>query len=129
MPNPIRVTAAVLAALAFAGALSCRGGEATAPAPTTHIARIVSPFQDDGAALVEFAGDFQSATAPTGTTLFVHRPGSGVTRVLLVREAPGAMELTLQLAPGASRPVGTVLEVSDGQDQPREDLSGYKVQY
>lgn len=129
MSTPIRVTAAIVAALAFTGALSCGGGDATAPSPTLHTALIASPFQDDGAALVEFAGDVQAVTAPAGITAYVQRPGSGVTRVLVVRETPGALELTLQLAPGTSRPAGTVLEVSDGQDQPRDDLSGYKVQY
>jgi hypothetical protein len=89
----------------------------------------VSPHADDGAAFIELTGDVQSVSAPAGTSVHTEQVGPGVLRVLLVRETPGAIEFSLQLPDRSRPPVARVLEVADGQDQPRGSVNGYRVEH
>ena len=126
-PTFARGAASAFALLALAAAMSCGDG-GTEPEANVVNARLVSPFSDDAAALLELTGTIESVSAPADITVYTH-PGDGVTRVLLIRETPGIMEMTLRLPSGAAPPAAKVLDVSDGQDQPRADLGAYKVEY
>ena len=107
--------------------MSCGDG-GTEPKENVVHARLVSPFTDDGAALLELSGAVESVSAPPDITVYT-QPSDGVMHVLLIRETPGAIEMTLRLPSGSAPPAAKVLEVSDGQDQPRATLGDYKVQY
>lgn len=114
--------------LALVGTTAC--DRATTPSsPGKVVSTLVSPFADDGAALIEFTGDVQSVTAPAGTTAYLESRAAGVVRVLLVRETPGKFEFTLGLANRSRLPSARVLEISDAADVPRTDISAYRVEY
>lgn len=120
-------TLPAVALLAFVAMMSCDG--ATDPGDNVVTARLISPHADDAAALIELSGSVDSVSAPSDIAVYSQATGTGVTRVLLIRETPGAMQLTLRLARGSSAPAAKVLEVSNGQDEPRADVTAYKVEY
>jgi hypothetical protein len=124
----MRAFFAIQFGLLLLAATSC-GGDATEPKENVVNARIVSPYSDDGAVFLELTGTVESVVAPEGTTAYTHPIGGSATRVLLIRDTPGPIEFTIRLPRGAAPPGVKVLEVSDGQDQPRADISAYSVQY
>jgi len=103
----------------------------TSPAPRAGVvaARLVSPHSDDGAAYLEITGRVDSVMATAGTLVYTEQTSGGIMRVLLIRETPGPIQFSLRLADRSQRPTVRVLEVADGQDQPRGDLNAYRLEY
>lgn len=92
-------------------------------------ARVVSPNGAEGAALVEVSGAIEELAADAGTTVSGAPAGGGITRVLVVRNAPGELSFRFRVPDVGRPPSARVVEVADGSDQPRADVSGYVVRY
>ena len=119
-----------LLALLGALVLSVACERTTSPAQdATVVARLVSTHTDDGAALIELTGEVQSVSASSGIVIYSEQTAAGVLRLLVIRDTPGPIEFSLQLADRSRRPTARVLQVADGADQPRGDVSGYRVEY
>lgn len=126
----LALRAALVVALLPALALTVACERSTSPSQdSTVVARLVSTHTDDGAALVELTGDVQSVSASSGTVIYSEQTAAGVMRLLVIRDTPGRIEFSLQLADRSKRPTARVLQVADGADQPRADVSGYRVEY
>lgn len=109
----------VLAACDEGGTGVAAGGE--------YRAVLQSPHGAEGAAILQFDGArVRSVAGGEGTRVFM-QPASGGTRVVAVREPAGPIEFSLTLAEGGALPRARVVEVADGQDQPRASLDGYRV--
>ena len=108
---------------------ACERSTSPSPGPGLTSTRLVSPHTDDGAAFIELTGDVQSVSAPAGTTVYTEQVRAGVLRVLLIRDTPGPIEFSLQLADRTRIPVARVLEVADGDDRPRASVDGYRVEF
>jgi hypothetical protein len=106
---------------------ACDEGGTGVPAGGEYRAVLQSPNGAEGAAAFELeGGGVRSVAGGEGTRVFM-QPAAGGTRVIAVREPAGPIEFTLTLAPGSKLPQARVVEVADGQDQPRASLAGYRV--
>lgn len=113
-------------ALAIGATLS--GCESTAPEDPLVRKATVAPSSDDGAAVVELVGAaVTSVTMPQGEgQAFFHSRGD-TTRVVIVRTEPGAFAFDFRVANPSASPVGTVLQVADGENRLR-DAGPYRVE-
>ncbi|HEX6370589.1 MAG TPA: hypothetical protein VF006_16820 [Longimicrobium sp.] len=119
-------TLLLLAAALSAGA--CDRGGTGVPDGGEYRAVLQSPNGAEGAAAIELTGPgIQSVTAATGR-LFTQTAGT-TTRVVLVHEPAAAIEFRVTMAPGQAPPAARVVEVADGNDQPRASLAGYAVTF
>jgi hypothetical protein len=57
------------------------------------------------------------------------RQGVGVVTLVVVLDKPGEIAFRMSVADIRSPPTVTVLEVADGDDQVRETLAGYEVEF
>ena len=120
-PSSLLILSALLALAA------CDEGGTGVSAGGEYRAVLQSPHGDEGAAAIEIQGaGVRSVAGGEGTRVFM-QPAAGGTRVVVVREPAGPVEFTLTLAPGSKLPQVRVVEVADGQDQPRASLAGYRV--
>jgi hypothetical protein len=124
----LRSTALLLfAAIVSLGACE-RGGGTTTEDGGEYRAVLESPNGAEGAAAIELSGPgIQSVVASTGR-IFTQSAGT-TTHVVLVQEPAGAMEFRVTMAPGQAPPAARVVEVADGNDQPRASLAGYRVTF
>ena len=114
----------VPALLALAG---CDEGGTGVTAGGEYRAVLESPHGAEGAAAFELEGSgVQAVSGGEGTRVFM-QPAAGGMRVVAVREPAGPIAFTVTLAPGSRMPRARVVEVADGQDQPRASLAGYRV--
>lgn len=87
-----------------------------------------SPNGAEGGAILELTGAGIESVA--GDTTTVHSlGGGGTTRVVLLREPAGRLSFRVTLAEGAQPPAARVVEVVDGEDQPRASVAGYRVTF
>lgn len=106
---------------------ACDEGGTGVSAGGEYRAVLRSPHGAEGAAIIQIDGaGVRSVSAGEGTRAFM-QPGAGGTRVVVVREPAGPIEFTLTLAAGGTLPRARVVEVADGEDQPRASLDGYRV--
>ena len=130
MSARVRIALASIAALLFAP-LACTGDDGSgAPRdPLVRLATVESPNGAEGAAVVELAGDVAAdVSADDGSEAFAES-ALGVTRVVVVRAAPGALRFRLRLPAGATPPTARVIEVADGDNRLRASVAGYSVRF
>jgi hypothetical protein len=115
--------------LAATGVLSaCDGGTGSETAGGEYIAALESPAGPEGAAVLEITGEGVQSVHAASLTLF-QQPVSGGRRLVLVREPAGRLEFRVRMAPGNGPPSVRVVEVVDGNDQPRASAEGYTVTF
>lgn len=117
----------LLVLFALLALAACDEGGTGVPAGGEYRVVLQSPHGAEGAAALEIEGTGVRSVAGGGGTRVFMQPAAGGTRVVVVREPAGAIEFTLTLAPGSRQPRARVVEVADGQDQPRASLAGYRV--
>lgn len=124
----LRTSVLVLPALLALSACE-RGGTGPEPEPSgEYVAVLESPNGAEGAAAIELTGaGIQSVTSDAGR-LFVQAQGN-TTRVVLVLEPAGEIRFRVTMAGPQQAPSATVVEVADGNDQPRASLAGYRVTF
>ena len=117
---------ALLAAAAVSTGLACSDGGP--PVPVEVDVRIVSPNGPEGAAVLEVAtADLLQVSTSVG--LVFSNPVAGTTRIVVIRDTPGTLGFTLLMNGGMDPPAIRLLEVVDGNDQPRPSLGGYRVEF
>jgi hypothetical protein len=121
-PRRRRIAAALLLTSLLA---ACHDG--SSPKPSGATGHIVSPNGAEGAAVIEFAGVVSSINV-TGGVGYVSSSG-GVTRAVLVLQQPGTIRFSLPGVAIGAGPAATVIEVADGNNQPRSAVAGYAVTY
>ncbi|HEX6912691.1 MAG TPA: hypothetical protein VF142_19950 [Longimicrobium sp.] len=123
----MRTRSTLLIVPALLALAACDEGGTGVTAGGEYRAVLQSPNGAEGAAAFELEGSgVQSVAGGEDTRVFM-QPAAGGTRVVVVREPAGPIEFTLTLAPGSRMPRARVVEVADGQDQPRASLAGYRV--
>ncbi len=111
-------------------AISLSGCDRATPSdgPGTVTAALVSPNGAEGAAVVDVAGTIEGISAPTGTSFYTTPSATG-TRVILVRETPGNLEMSFHTQDISRPPAISVVEVADGNDAIRASLTGYRMEF
>jgi hypothetical protein len=106
-----------------------RGGGGTPPEDGGEYRAVLeSPFGAEGAAAIELTGaGILSITTTTGR-IFTQSAGT-TAHVVLVQEPAGSIEFRVTTAEGQAPPAARVVEVADGNDQPRASLAGYRVTF
>ncbi len=112
------------AALAF---LSCdEGALPEPPVPGDLAVVLLSPNGPEGAAVLETTdGGILQITSVSGQT--AHWRAGGATRIVVLLDAPGEIRFRLSVDNVRSPPEITIIEVADGDNRLRDDLSGYSV--
>lgn len=87
----------------------------------------ITPQIDNGAAVVLLVGAPISTVTSGEADVFVSTSGD-TTRVVLLREVPGPLRFDVLLEDATLDPVGTVLQVSDGENALRADVNTYRVE-
>ncbi|HEX9690584.1 MAG TPA: hypothetical protein VGA22_00620 [Gemmatimonadales bacterium] len=98
------------------------------PMPGEMKATLVSPNGPEGAAVIEIAGNFPDIVPSGGVYLYSH-VADGVTRIVLVRQAPDNIVYWLFVDDTRNPPETTVLQVSAPDNTLRSLTAGYHVQY
>ena len=114
----------LFAAAALAACDSGTGAEAGGE----YIAALESPYGAEGGAILEMT-DTGVESVDAGSLSLFQQPVSGGRRLILVREPAGRLEFRVRLTPGSAMPEIRVLEVVDGDDQPRPTMDGYTVSF
>lgn len=123
----MRTRSTLLILPALLALAACDEGGTGVTAGGEYRALLQSPHGAEGAAAIELeGGGVRSVSGGEGTRVFM-QPAAGGTRVVAVREPAGPIEFTVTLAPGSRMPRARVVEVADGEDQPRASLAGYRV--
>lgn len=115
------------AALLLAAAAAC-GPDASAPRNVDVVATLRSPNGAEGAAVVELSGAEVLDASTDGGRLFLAGAG-GVTRVVIVRDEPGAIAFRLTVDREAPTPAAVVVEVAGPDDALRPSVDGYAVEF
>lgn len=117
----------LLLVLALASAISC-GDEGTSPPPPTIFgARLASPADGDGAALLRLTGPVEQVTTATADTLLLHTRAD-TTWVFVALRTPGELTFTVRTPELAGRPSATVLQVVGPDNALRDDLDAYTLE-
>lgn len=125
--SPTRRAARVLLAAAALAIASACGSDAGEPRPSlTYAVELDSPNGDEGAAVFELEGDVAAVRAPAGSRVMTNDVGS-VTRVIVVRDEPGAIAFEIDLAERGVAPDVSVVEVSGPDDALRPSTGSYSV--
>jgi hypothetical protein len=117
----------ILPALLALAACDPGGSDPPEPEGGTFHAVLASPNGAEGAVSLQLTGGGIISLQGTGSTLLASTV-SGGKRVVVLREPAGSIEFDLTVARGYDVPEVQVLEVVDGQDQPRASLNGYDVE-
>lgn len=109
---------------------ACDPGGSGPPEPEggTFHAVLESPNGAEGAVSLQLTGGGIASLEATGATLLASTV-SGGKRVVVLKEPAGSIEFDLTIERGNDVPEVQVLEVVDGQDQPRASLAGYDVEF
>jgi hypothetical protein len=101
-------------------------GDPGGDVPTNMRTVTLSPSSDDSAAWLRFVGArVTQVTAVEGEVFFTSH--GDTTEVVVVRSVPGPLSFNLRVADPAKTPVGTVVQIADGQNLLR-DPTGYLVE-
>lgn len=117
----------LLAAAMLLTSLLAACHDASSPKPSGAAGHIVSPNGAEGAAVIEFAGVVSSINVPGGVG-YLSSTG-GVTRAALILQQPGTIRFSLPGVAIGAGPAATVIDVADGNNQPRAAVAGYTVTY
>jgi hypothetical protein len=129
--RPVGVSRALLAprrlALAVAASLALVACDSDKPVdPTIRSVTLLPVTSEDAAAWVELLGaPVASVTVDEGEVFFLSR--GDTTQVVLVRPDPGPLRFQVQVENAGETPVGTVIQVADGQNRLR-DAGGYAAE-
>ncbi|HEX8691468.1 MAG TPA: hypothetical protein VF746_03440 [Longimicrobium sp.] len=124
---------APLAAAALLAACGGDGGTPT-PVPGELVLRLETPFTDDRAMVVSLSGPGAIASvapARAGTSVYSTAPGGTTRRVAVFGAITGGDLLRLSV-PDVNRArayTATVVEAAGLSNQPRADVSGYRVTF
>ncbi len=118
----IAVTALLLTAV------GCGGDVGPEIRPGFLSASLVSPNGFEGAALVSIVGVGLGDVESAGGRVFTFSR-SDTTRILLVLDTPGDLSFRISVPDVDNPPVATVLQVADGENVLRPDLSAYRVRF
>lgn len=90
---------------------------------------LISPHGPEGAAVLEMTGgvDFGVVASELGQTFYEH--DGETTRAVIVLQEPGTIRFTVHTEDIGKLPDVTVIQVADGNNQLRTDLSGYDVEF
>ena len=109
-------------------AVGCGGDVGPEIRPGFLTASLVSPNGSEGAALISIVGvglgDVESAAARVFTFSL-----ADTTRILLVLDTPGDLSFRISVPDLDNPPLWTVLQVADGENAIRPDLSEYRVRF
>jgi hypothetical protein len=115
---------ALLAAIAIPG-LGCFGSD---PDALERLGSLVSPHGAEGAAVIELTGGDIARVRVDEGQVFVKLSGT-TTRMVIILNDPGPITFRLTLASKDGPPItGRVIDVADGNDNPRPSLSDYRVE-
>lgn len=118
----IAVTVLVLAAV------GCGGDVGPEIRPGFLTVSVVSPNGSEGAALISVVGVGVRNVESTGGRVFTFSQGD-TTRILVVLDSPGELGFRISVPDVGSPPVATVVQVADGGNALRADLSAYRVRF
>ncbi len=118
----IAVTVLVLAAV------GCGGDVGPEIRPGFLTASLVSPNGAEGAALISVVGVGVGNVESTGGRVFTFSRGD-TTRILVVLDSPGVLGFRFSVPDVGSPPVAMVVQVADGGNALRADLSAYRVRF
>jgi hypothetical protein len=119
-----RVAVAVL----LLAAVGCGSDVGPEVSPGFLNATLVSPNGFEGAALISVVGGGVAFEEPVGGRAFTFSRGD-TTRILLVVDTPGELGFRISVPDVNNPPVAMVLQVADGQNTLRADLSTYGVRF
>jgi hypothetical protein len=115
---------AVAAGLAF---MACDDGPSEPPpGPGDLIVSLVSPNGDEGAAVFEAADDEIGDLDCEECDLFERR-ADGRIRIVVLMDMSGVVRFTMGVDDRRSPPELQIVEVADGSNRLRDDLSGYAI--
>lgn len=118
----------LLATLLSLGACE-RGGGGTPPEDGGEYRAVLeSPHGAEGAAAIELTGPGVLSITSASGRIFTQSAGT-TTHVVLVQEPAASIEFRVTMAAGQAPPAARVVEVADGNDQPRASLAGYRVTF
>ena len=107
----------------LAAATACDSEERDPLARTVTL----TPAADNGAVVVTLIGaPIASVSSDEGQVFISIRWDT--TRVVLLRQEPGPLRFDLRLQDPNREPVGTVVQVADGNNQLRADVAQYRVE-
>jgi hypothetical protein len=117
--------AAAVAGLVLSAVLTAC--ESAGPAPGTMTATVVSPNGAEGAAHLTLFGPGVEGVAQLDARTFSNVKGDTV-QVVVVRDQPGQLRFTIQVADTTRPPVAILREVAAGDNALRTGLGGYSVE-
>ena len=125
----LRAGVAVAAVCLAVGGVHACGEEGTAPEeriPGELAVTLVSPNGDEGAVVLEALG--REITGVTMTEGRAFLGGSGLrTRIVALLAEPGEIRVTLEVENVERPPRLSILQVADGSNRLRGDVSGYSL--
>lgn len=118
----------LLLPVAVAAFASCDLGIFGGPSgPGLFGVTLTSPYGPDGAAVVELtdAPSLGVVAVELGQSFYEHE--GSTTRAIVVMVTPGEIYFTVHTEDIGELPTVTIVQVADGDNQLRQDLSGYEV--
>ena len=97
--------------------------------PGLLVASLASPNGLEGAALIHIVGAGVGSLEPTGDGRAFTSSHGDTLRVLLVLDTPGELGFRISVPDLATPPTATVLQVADGANALRLDISAYQVRF
>lgn len=108
--------------------VGCGGDVGPEIRPGFLTASLVSPNGFEGAALISVVGVGLGNVESTGGRVFTFSRGD-TTRILVVLDAPGDLGFRISVPDVGTPPVAMVVQVADGGNALRADLSAYRVSF
>jgi hypothetical protein len=96
------------------------------PVPGTFVVSLISPSGAEGAVILETTDEgILSAASEAGQAFFWR--GGDTSRIVVILDEPGAVRFTIEVEDVNAPPELEIVEVADGANALREDLTGYEV--
>ncbi|GMR11851.1 MAG: hypothetical protein BMS9Abin29_0036 [Gemmatimonadota bacterium] len=118
----------VAATALLVAAVGCGGDVGPELRPGLLTASLVSPNGSEGAVLISLVGVGVGFAESVEGRVFTFSRGD-TTRILLVLDKPGELAFRISVPDVATPPVATVVQVADGTNALRADLSAYRVRF
>lgn len=123
----ISLSAAFIAVTAGFAVGAC-DEEVTPPEPVsgTLVVSLTSPNGAEGAAVLETSAEGIVGVANEAGQAF-YRQGGDTSRIVVILDEPGEVRFTLEVEDVNTPPELEIVEVADGANELRADLTGYEV--
>lgn len=118
----------ILVSALLLAVVGCGGDVGPKIRPGFLTASLVSPHGSEGAALISVVGVGLGNVESTGGRVFTFSRGDTI-RVLVVLDAPGDLGFRISVPDVGSPPAAMVVQVADGGNALRADLSAYRVSF